>query len=53
MYKRNFYQAWTVKALATAEEYNLETLAYGLLNQQLYIPSKISTSTSRKYLYYF
>ncbi|KYN32556.1 hypothetical protein ALC56_13037 [Trachymyrmex septentrionalis] len=43
--------AWTVKALATAEEYNLETLAYGLLDQQLYIPSKISTSTSRKYLY--
>lgn len=37
---------WTVKALATAEEYNLETLAYGLLDQQLYIPSKISTSTS-------
>ncbi|KYN02712.1 hypothetical protein ALC62_06512 [Cyphomyrmex costatus] len=41
--------AWTVKALATAEEYNLETLAYGLLDQQLYIPNKISTSTNRKY----
>lgn len=37
---------WTVKALATAEEYNLETLAYGLLDQQLYVPSKISTSTN-------
>lgn len=37
---------WNVKALATAEEYNLEALAYGLLDQQLYIPSKISTSTS-------
>ncbi|XP_028047226.1 required for meiotic nuclear division protein 1 homolog [Monomorium pharaonis] len=37
---------WTVKALATAEEYNLENLAYGLLDQQLYIPSKISTSTN-------
>jgi len=38
-----------VKALATAEEYNLEALAYGLLDQQLYVPSKISTSTDRKY----
>ncbi|KAL0118032.1 hypothetical protein PUN28_009014 [Cardiocondyla obscurior] len=37
---------WTVKALATAEEYNLEALAYGLLDQQLYIPSKIPTSTN-------
>ncbi|XP_029164516.1 required for meiotic nuclear division protein 1 homolog [Nylanderia fulva] len=37
---------WNVKALATAEEYNLEALAYGLLDQQLYIPSKISTSTN-------
>lgn len=37
---------WNVKALATAEEYNLEALAYGLLNQQLYIPSKISTSAN-------
>jgi len=37
---------WSVKALATAEEYNLEDLAYGLLDQQLYIPSKISTSTN-------
>lgn len=37
---------WNVKALTTAEEYNLETLAYGLLDQQLYIPSKISTSTN-------
>ncbi|XP_077254923.1 required for meiotic nuclear division protein 1 homolog isoform X1 [Temnothorax americanus] len=36
--------AWSAKALATAEEYNLEALAYGLLDQQLYIPSKISTS---------
>lgn len=51
--KENFpllHQAWNVKALATAEEYNLEALAYGLLNQQLYIPSKISTSTNCKYL---
>ncbi|KAL6426082.1 hypothetical protein ACFW04_008983 [Cataglyphis niger] len=37
---------WNVKALATAEEYNLEALAYGLLDQQLYIPSKISTYTN-------
>ncbi|EFN60922.1 hypothetical protein EAG_06033 [Camponotus floridanus] len=41
--------SWNVKALATAEEYNLEALAYGLLDQQLYIPSKISTSTNCKY----
>ncbi|RLU16732.1 hypothetical protein DMN91_010800 [Ooceraea biroi] len=38
--------AWNVKALATAEEYNLENLAYGLSDQQLYVPSKISTSTN-------
>lgn len=38
--------AWSVKALTTAEEYDLETLAYGLLDQQLYIPDKISTSTN-------
>ncbi|KAM0725461.1 hypothetical protein ACS0PU_008947 [Formica fusca] len=42
---------WNVKALATAEEYNLEALAYGLLDQQLYIPSKISTSTNCKVNY--
>lgn len=41
---------WTVKALSTAEEYNLEALSYGLLDQQLYIPSKISIATNRKYL---
>jgi len=41
-----------VKALTTAEEYNLEALAYALLDQQLYIPSKISTSTSRKYFFF-
>nr|XP_012228884.1 PREDICTED: uncharacterized protein LOC105675948 [Linepithema humile] len=41
---------WNVKALATAEEYNLEALAYGLLNQQLYIPSEISTSTNLRNL---
>ncbi|XP_011883039.1 PREDICTED: uncharacterized protein LOC105570452 [Vollenhovia emeryi] len=39
---------WTVKALTTAEEYNLEALAYGLLDQQLYVPSKISTSANRR-----
>jgi len=33
-----------VKALSTAEEYNLENLAYGLLDQRLYVPSKISTN---------
>ncbi|EFN85720.1 hypothetical protein EAI_11581 [Harpegnathos saltator] len=37
---------WDVKALATAEEYNLEALTNGLLSQQLYIPSKISTSNN-------
>lgn len=50
MKKKNFFQhipqEWNVKALATAEEYNLEALAYGLLNQQLYIPNKISMSTT-------
>ncbi|XP_011695110.1 PREDICTED: uncharacterized protein LOC105454280 isoform X1 [Wasmannia auropunctata] len=40
--------AWSVKALTTAEEYDLETLAYGLLDQQLYIPDKISTSTNQQ-----
>ncbi|XP_033207836.1 required for meiotic nuclear division protein 1 homolog [Belonocnema kinseyi] len=36
---------WKVKALATAEEYNLEGLMDGLLKQDLYIPQKIRTST--------
>jgi len=36
-----------VRALTTAEEYNLENLAYGLLEQQLYIPNQICTN--RKY----
>nr|XP_050870137.1 required for meiotic nuclear division protein 1 homolog isoform X2 [Vespula vulgaris] len=38
--------AWIIKALATAEQYNLESLEIGLLNQQLYIPHKICTSTN-------
>lgn len=38
--------AWSVKALATSEEYNLEALVQGLLQQNLYSPSSISTSTS-------
>ncbi|KAI4491634.1 hypothetical protein M0804_003026 [Polistes exclamans] len=37
---------WIIKALATAEEYNLENLEAGLLSQQLYIPQKICTSTN-------
>ncbi|KAK2575857.1 hypothetical protein KPH14_007231 [Odynerus spinipes] len=39
---------WTIKALATAEQYNLEGLEAGLLSQQLYEPRKICTSTNRK-----
>lgn len=37
---------WTVKAMATADEYNLEKLLVSLIDQQLYIPHKIPTSTS-------
>lgn len=37
---------WTVKAIATAEQYNLESLEAGLTSQQLYIPHKICTSTN-------
>lgn len=37
---------WSVKAMATAEEYNLEELLVGLTNEQLYIPHKIPTSAS-------
>ncbi|XP_043497648.1 required for meiotic nuclear division protein 1 homolog [Polistes fuscatus] len=37
---------WILKALATAEEYNLENLEAGLLSQQLYIPQKICISTN-------
>lgn len=36
---------WKVKALATAEEYNLEALMEGLKQQDLYIPQKFRTST--------
>ncbi|XP_063988883.1 required for meiotic nuclear division protein 1 homolog [Diachasmimorpha longicaudata] len=35
---------WSVKALATAEEYHLETLMKGLVSQDLYLPKKINTS---------
>ncbi|XP_071865118.1 glutathione synthetase isoform X1 [Bombus fervidus] len=38
--------AYNVKALATSEEYNLEALAQGLIEQQLYEPSNIKTSTN-------
>ncbi|XP_047344338.1 required for meiotic nuclear division protein 1 homolog isoform X1 [Vespa velutina] len=37
---------WIIKAMATAEQYNLEGLEIGLLNQQLYIPHKICISTN-------
>ncbi|XP_051160026.1 required for meiotic nuclear division protein 1 homolog [Leptopilina boulardi] len=36
---------WKVKALATAEEYNLEALMEGLKRQDLYIPQKFRTSS--------
>ncbi|OXU26481.1 hypothetical protein TSAR_003607 [Trichomalopsis sarcophagae] len=35
---------WTVKALATADEYNLESLMNGLLKQNLYTPMEIRSS---------
>ncbi|XP_078040879.1 uncharacterized protein LOC144472062 isoform X2 [Augochlora pura] len=37
---------WNVKALATAEEYDLESLVHGLMEENLYIPDTICTSTS-------
>ncbi|XP_015592886.1 required for meiotic nuclear division protein 1 homolog isoform X2 [Cephus cinctus] len=37
---------WNVKAVATAEEYNLEELMDGLLEQNLYIPRKICTTSN-------
>ncbi|XP_068972865.1 required for meiotic nuclear division protein 1 homolog [Bombus flavifrons] len=36
--------AYNVKALATSEEYNLENLVQGLIEQKLYVPSSIQTS---------
>ncbi|XP_020718392.2 required for meiotic nuclear division protein 1 homolog isoform X3 [Bombus terrestris] len=38
--------AYNVKALATSEEYNLEALVQGLIEQNLYVPSSIQTSTN-------
>ncbi|KAF7990615.1 hypothetical protein HCN44_000420 [Aphidius gifuensis] len=35
---------WNVKGLATAEEYNLESLAEDLFKQNLYVTKKINTS---------
>ncbi|KAJ8675254.1 hypothetical protein QAD02_011040 [Eretmocerus hayati] len=35
---------WSVKAIATADEYNLESLVDGLIKQNLYIPTQIRTS---------
>lgn len=37
---------WNIKALTTAEQYDLEKLAEGLSRQNLYIPNKICLSTS-------
>nr|XP_033341828.1 required for meiotic nuclear division protein 1 homolog isoform X2 [Megalopta genalis] len=37
---------WNVKALATAEEYDLENLVHGLLEEKLYVPDTICTTTS-------
>ncbi|XP_033341828.2 required for meiotic nuclear division protein 1 homolog isoform X2 [Megalopta genalis] len=37
---------WNVKALATAEEYDLENLVHGLLEKKLYVPDTICTTTS-------
>lgn len=37
-----------MKALATAEEYDLEALMHGLLQQNLYIPTEIRSSNNRK-----
>lgn len=39
-----------MKALATSEEYNLESLVEGLIEQNLYIPSSINTSTTCEYI---
>ncbi|XP_076181064.1 required for meiotic nuclear division protein 1 homolog isoform X2 [Ptiloglossa arizonensis] len=38
-------EEWSIRALATAEEYDLEGLTEGLLKQNLYIPDNIATST--------
>ncbi|XP_058789333.1 required for meiotic nuclear division protein 1 homolog [Phymastichus coffea] len=38
---------WTVKAVTTAEEYDLEELMKGLLLQNLYTPTEIRTSAKR------
>lgn len=38
--------SYRMKALATSEEYNLESLVEGLIEQNLYIPSSINTSTN-------
>ncbi|XP_076664067.1 required for meiotic nuclear division protein 1 homolog isoform X1 [Andrena cerasifolii] len=38
--------AWNVKALATSEEYDLEGLVQGLMEQKLYIPDVTFTSIS-------
>ncbi|XP_076640126.1 uncharacterized protein LOC143351920 [Colletes latitarsis] len=40
---------WNIQALATAKEYDLESLVQGLLVQKLYIPDTISTTTSCKF----
>ncbi|XP_076388660.1 required for meiotic nuclear division protein 1 homolog [Megachile rotundata] len=39
-------ESWSVRALSTSEEYNLEDLVKGLLQEQLYEPHTITTSTS-------
>uniref|UniRef100_A0ABD2XLI0 DUF155 domain-containing protein n=1 Tax=Trichogramma kaykai TaxID=54128 RepID=A0ABD2XLI0_9HYME len=38
---------WSVKALATADEYDLENLMEGLLKQDLYCPMEIQTPANR------
>lgn len=48
----NKFQFWSVKALATAEEYNLESLKYGLVKQNLYLPTEVRSSTKGKHRMY-
>lgn len=43
-------ESWSVKALSTSEEYNLEALLQHLRQQQLYEPHTIATSTTCKYV---
>jgi hypothetical protein len=50
MHLNAYLQIWNVKALSTAEDYDLEGLMEGLIKQNLYVPMEIQSSNKCRYI---